>query len=103
MSHRTIRLKDWAKLPSGRYRDHGPHAGEVFREDVLLPALRANDSVTLDMNDVYGLPSSWMEEVFGGLVRANKLSPEWIRRRLDLSLNAPLCVSEIHAYIADAK
>jgi len=66
MSHQIIRLKDWTRLPAGRSRGDGPYSGEAFRDDVLVPALRKHDSVTLDLNDIYGLAASWTEEVFGG-------------------------------------
>jgi len=102
VSHATVRLASWSDLPAGRYRDDGPNSGEAFREDVLAPALRDNDSVTLDLNEVYGLASSWTEEVFGGLVRINKFTPEQLQKRLDLSLNSPLTVKMIKSYIAHA-
>jgi len=102
MSHQTIRLKDWARLPAGRYRRDGPYSGEAFRDDVLAPALRGCDNVTLDLSGVYGLASSWTEEVFGGLVRVSKLTPEQLRKRLDISLNPELQKSQIESYIADA-
>ena len=99
MSHVTIRLKDWSKLPNGRLRNDGPHSAEVFRDDVLAPALQKNDSVTLDLNGVYGLASSWTEEVFGGLVRTHELTPEQILKKLDLSLNTDLRLAQIKEYI----
>lgn len=100
MSHLTICLKDWSKLPNGRYRNDGPYSAEVFRDDVLAPALRSHDSVTLDLNDVYGLAASWTEEVFGGLVRNCKFTPEQLHKKLDLSLNTALRLSQIQSYIA---
>lgn len=102
MSHLTIRLMDWSKLPNGRFRNDGPHSAEVFRDDVLAPALRTHDSVTLDLNGVYGLASSWTEEVFGGLVRNCQFTPEQLRRKLDLSLNTALRLSQIQSYITAA-
>ncbi|MEJ1126404.1 STAS-like domain-containing protein [Variovorax sp. CCNWLW225] len=102
MSHQTIRLKDWTRLPAGRSRGDGPYSGEAFRDDVLVPALRRHDSVTLDLNDIYGLAASWTEEVFGGLVRVGEFTPEQLRKRLDLSLNSALRISQIESYIADA-
>lgn len=56
-------------LPSGRYRKNCTGgSAEEFRDDVLIPAL-AEDDVTVHLVPRYGMPVSWCEEVFGGLVR----------------------------------
>lgn len=102
MTHVTIRVADWSKYPAGRYRSGSADSGEAFRQDVLVPALRAHDNVTLDVSGVYGLADSWLEEVFGGLVRADNMTPELLKRRLDLSLLPPLKVASIQAFIAGA-
>lgn len=60
------------RLPAGRYKkncDPPESSGEAFRDDVLIPALKANDRVTVNLAPKYGMPVSWCEEVFGGLVR----------------------------------
>lgn len=62
----------YTHFPGGRYRTDGPWSGERFRQDYLVPRLRraiANcDRVVLDLSGS-GLAASFMEEVFGGLVR----------------------------------
>lgn len=60
--------KDFTATPFGRYRSDGEESGEVFREDFLRPALTAGN-VELDIDGVDGLPSSFWEEVMGGIVR----------------------------------
>ena len=35
--------KDFTDTPGGRYKRHGDYSGEQFREDILEPALKAND------------------------------------------------------------
>jgi len=60
------------RYPAGRFREHcrpESSAGEAFRDDVLIPALRDNVRVSVDLSDCLGVPPSWSEEVFGGLVR----------------------------------
>jgi hypothetical protein len=74
---------DFSSVPFGRYRDDGPHSGEVFREDVLIPALKANERVVIDIDGVEGLPSSFWEEALGGLVRRGSKADE-IREKLDI-------------------
>ncbi|MCA3080823.1 MAG: STAS-like domain-containing protein [Rhodocyclaceae bacterium] len=60
--------KDFSPFPGGRERSDGPHTGQAFREDFLAPALEKGH-VTLVLDGVMGLPSSFFEEALGGLVR----------------------------------
>jgi hypothetical protein len=71
---------DFSKFPTGRYRDDSDFSGEQFRDEILIPALSSsNDTVELVIDGVAGLPSSFLEEVAGGLVR--KGYPEFILRK----------------------
>lgn len=59
------------ELPSGRFKANcnpPESSGEAFRDDVLIPALKKGE-VMVNINPKYGVPVSWNEEVFGGLVR----------------------------------
>jgi hypothetical protein len=77
--------KQFSPYPFGRYRRDGDHSGEAFREDVLLPVLRKSDRVIVDLDGVKGgLGSSFLEEVFGGLVREHGFSVEELERRLEI-------------------
>lgn len=63
--------KDFSDTPGGRYPADGPWNGQKFREECLIPALRTHDKVVVDVSGVEGYGSSFLEEVFGGIVRAN--------------------------------
>lgn len=64
----SISLKtDFTKAPGGRYRKQGPHSGEQFREEILKPALEQAETVVVDLNGVYGLPASFLDEAIGFL------------------------------------
>lgn len=76
--------RDFSPYPAGRYRKDGPYSGEAFREDALLPKLADADPVIVVIDGVAGLPSSFWEEVFGGLVRRHNMSPEFVRDHIQI-------------------
>ena len=76
------------EFPGGRYRTDGPHSGEAFRDDELVPALRDETRyvrVSVVFDGVAGFGSSFLEEAFGGLVRVHNMSREFLDRRLSIS------------------
>lgn len=100
MDHISI-LTDFSPYPTGRYREHGPHSGEALREDLLLHALREHPHVLVDLNGVMDYASSFLEEAFGGLVRAG-LSPESVLDRLVLVGGSADDKQRIRQYIQEA-
>jgi STAS-like domain of unknown function (DUF4325) len=88
-SEHIIRIaSDFSETPFGRYRAEGPESGEVFREDLLIPALKNFDRVILDIDDVEGLPSSFLEEVMGGLIRLG-YDIDDLRKRIEIVTTQP--------------
>ena len=79
--------KDFTPFPAGRIPRDGPYNGQSFREDYLKPLLRDNDQVTIILDGVAGLPSSFLEEIFGGLIRKNIIKLEDIGKRLIAKTN----------------
>lgn len=80
--------RDFSPFPAGRKRSDGPYTGETFREDLLLPKLKVGTHVILDIDGVEGLPSSFLEEVFGGLVRSG-WAPADLRAAVEFRLSDP--------------
>lgn len=80
--------KDFTDTPGGRYRTDGPFSGQEFRENHLVRALLADEDVVVDLEGVMGLPPSFLEEAFGGLVRAG-YTPDELRRRLRIEWRSP--------------
>jgi hypothetical protein len=76
--------RDFSPYPAGRYRKDGPYSGQHFREEVLLPRLVDDVHVRLIIDGVAGLPSSFWEEVFGGLVRQHKILPQYLREHISV-------------------
>lgn len=77
----------------GRYRDDGPYSGQEFREDFLVPwmtdAIRDHQLLVLDLDGVAGVPSSFLEEAFGGLLRNTRWSIDQVRAVLKLKASDP--------------
>jgi hypothetical protein len=102
MSSATIDVgADFSRFPGGRYRSDGPHSGEGFREDVLVPWLAKHDNVRVMLDTAFGYGSSFLEEAFGGLVRANYPAEE-VLRRITVVSEDPLLITEVRDYIEQA-
>lgn len=84
----TLKVAEFSSTPFGRYREDGPESGQVFREDVLLPALAKHRQVIIDVDGVAGLPSSFWEEALGGLIRSG-LGQQELEERLRLTTSDP--------------
>ncbi len=99
--------EQFTRYPGGRFRSMGPHSGEAFRDDVLIPALLRDPEgeVVVYLDGVAGYPASFLEEAFGGLIRSKKFSPTELRRRLKLRAEDKRYVSYrnlAEQYLADA-
>lgn len=97
-----LKLAEYTKYPFYRYRSHGQHSAEEFRNDWLAPALEKNYEVVLDLNDVTGFPASWTEEVFGGLIRSHGYTVNELRKRLNIDVKDFLIEDEIWYHIESA-
>lgn len=64
-------VRDFSEYPGGRYKLHGKYSGEELRE-LIICRLKENPKETLiiEMDGTYGYPPSFLEETFGGLIRA---------------------------------
>lgn len=93
--------RDFSKVPAGRYPSHGPNNGQRFRHEILIPQLKAAESVSVDLDGIEGVGSSFLEEAFGGLVREG-FAPAELRKRLVIkSEEDPTLIQEIFSYIDD--
>ena len=93
--------RDFARYPAGRYISDGPYSGEEFRKRLLLPAYTGStDRVVIEFDGARGYGSSFLEEAFGGLVRAGVNGNEIIART-DFRATDKSLVEEIHTYIKD--
>jgi hypothetical protein len=107
MNEKTINIaQDFSRAPGGRYRAHGPHSGEEFRDDFIVPALKSADRVIITLDGAAGYAGSFLEEAFGGLVRVSKLPYEELQRRLEVKAidsRYAVYVRMANQYLKDAK
>jgi len=106
MTETTINIgSDFSPFPGGRVKLDGPFSGQEFRDDYLVPALKANDRVHVIIDSAFGYGSSFLEECFGGLVRSCGFRLEDLEGKLVLEHEKPgfeYYVKDIWQYIADA-
>ena len=94
--------RDFSAYPFGRYPEHGPDNGQRFRDEQLIPALRAGGRVIVDLTGARGLAPSFLEEAFGGLIRAGFSQEDLDARLVVKSSVDPSLVREVRGYIEEA-
>lgn len=94
--------KDFTRYPAGRYKRNGETSGEAFRERFLEGPLRKGEDIFIDFDGTVGYGSSFLEEAFGGVVRALNLSSDFVKAHLKLKSSDPSICEEVIEYIEDA-
>lgn len=92
---------EFSKFPAGRYLTDGPHSGQAFREKLLVPNLKDENHVTVELDGVIGYGSSFLEEAFGGLIREG-FTIKQLQTKLEISSKKKSLVTEVWNYINDA-
>jgi len=104
---KTIKIAtEFSETPLGRYQTDGDFNGTKFREDLLCPALTTNDKVIVDIDDVEGYGSSFLDEAFGGLVRKGHFTAAALKNKLTIQYHRPefeMYHDLVWKYIEDAK
>ena len=108
MDNINLKVVEFSKVPGSRERDEGryAHSGEEFREDYLVPkyeeAIAKKVKLIIDLDGTIGYGTSWLEEVFGGLVRMYNL--EDVKSTIEfISKEEPYLIEDIKHYIEDAE
>lgn len=98
----TINIaSQFSRYPAGRYKEDGPYSGEIFRDKFLIPNLQQPETrVVVQLDGARGLASSFLEEAFGGLIRAG-FSSDALHDRLVLESNDASLINEIEEYIGE--
>ncbi|AYV21091.1 STAS-like domain-containing protein [Vibrio mediterranei] len=71
-----LKVTDFTKYPGPRYIYLGANSGEEFREQHLIKNLKSNPEIVVNLDGVLGYGSSFLEEIFGGVVRAMPAHPD---------------------------
>lgn len=84
---------DFCRAPAGRYRKNGDFTGEVFRDDILVPALLNPDfaKVYINLDGLDGVGSSFWDEAFGEMIRKGLVSTEVIKNKMEL-----VCTDDVY-------
>jgi hypothetical protein len=102
MVERIVKVSDFTKFPGGRWKKDGSYSGEEFRERFLKPELlaarAAKDTVVVSLDGVAGYGSSFLEEVFGGIVRSEIMPPDILTSMLTIRVTD----SALEGFKADA-
>lgn len=97
---------EFSRNPSARTEDEGKNSGFKFRE-ILTPrvknAIKAKQQIVVDLDGTNGMGTSFLEEVFGGLIREEHLKYDDLKQYLMfISNEEPDLIEEIWGYIEDA-
>lgn len=100
MNKVTISIADhFSAYPAGRYPEDGEHNATAFRKKWLVPALTDDAQVEVTFDDVIGLAASFLDEAFGGLIRNEGMSKEFLDSYLHLTTTEP----ELEDYVSLAR
>ena len=91
--------KDFSRYPAGRHLRDGPFTGELFRKRHLEPHMD-QDKIIIELDGTRGYGSSFLEEAFGGLVRAG-FETGRVLETLVLRTTKPSLREEILEYIRE--
>lgn len=102
---KTISIaREFSATPGGRLSRDGPYSGEAFRKRFLEPSIDKGEEVVVELDHVAGLPSSFLEEAFGGLFRranARASLKDLVKIRADAPALRPY-VALIDRYMTEA-
>jgi hypothetical protein len=94
---------EFSPEPAGRFITDGPTSGERFRNEILIPSLLKEDQLCVDLDELEGYGSSFLEESFGGVVRYGHFTADQLHSKLTISCEDDAIIQEIWSYIDDAE
>jgi hypothetical protein len=97
---------EFSYAPGPRYSTEGNWSGENLRK-LLLPkikeAIKNNGELKINLDGTAGYGTSFLEEVFGGLIREDGLEFDQINKHVEfISKEEPYLIEDINEYMTDA-
>ena len=89
--------RDFSPFTFSRFEKDADWSGEQFLRDYLIPAVKVGKNVIVELDGTRGYGSSWLEEVFGGVVREG-----YDPSAIVLVSEDEFLIGEINDYIANA-
>lgn len=99
----TIVVAKYTDMPIGRNELDGPKNGADFRDNHLIPALEDYQVVKVDFNGTLGTTPSFLEEVFGGIVRKGYITGSELTRRVVVIYKFESVKNNVKKYIKEAE
>jgi hypothetical protein len=99
--------KEFSSTPGPRYIHEGPNSGELLRTtmffDLFANAIQHNKMVVVNLDGPAGYGTSFLEEIFGGLIREHHLDYDQIISHLSItSEEEPYLKDDIYHYLKEA-
>lgn len=99
-------VKDFSRTPSARVAKEGKYPGTDLRDKItplIKQAIEQNKKFFIDLDGASGYGTSFLEEVFGGLIRNEHFKYSDLKSCLLIkSDEEPELIDEIWEYIEDA-
>lgn len=97
----------FSATPGPRYITEGDWSGELLRTTILkrvvMEAISSGEKITIDLDGTAGFGTSFLEEVFGGLIREDKLRISDLQKVLYFKSNEePYLIDDIKEYMEEA-
>ncbi len=99
---KVFNVAEYTDTPIGRNSLDGPKNGADYRDNVVVPALVDYQTIKLDFSETIGTTPSFLEEIFGGIIRARILSPAELKRRVIVISKYESVKRNINKYIDEA-
>jgi hypothetical protein len=96
-------VADYTDMPIGRNELDGPKNGADFRDNYLIPALEEYTIVNVDFNGTLGTTPSFLEEVFGGIIRKRYLNAADLAVRVPIIYKFESVKNNVKKYILEAE
>jgi hypothetical protein len=99
--------KEFSQTPGPRYIHEGPNSGELLRTTkffkLFSDAIKKDCMVVVDLDGPAGYGTSFLEEIFGGLIREHHLDYHEIISHLTIiSKEEPYLKDDIFHYLKEA-